>query len=78
MSHIQYTICRSGSYYYNRRVPKHAVQSYGQFIRCILSSDIHEAKAYAERLGDVAECPMDMIDQIGDRGNHRDWVWKGI
>ena len=55
MSHIQYTICRSGSYYYNRRVPKHAVQYYGQFIRCILSTDIHEAKAYAERLNDVLE-----------------------
>ena len=41
---IQYTICRSGSYCYNRRVPKHAVQYYGQFIRCILSTDIHEAK----------------------------------
>ena len=55
MSHIKYTICRSGSYYYNRRVPKHAVQYYGQFIRCILSTDIHEAKAYAERLSDVLE-----------------------
>ena len=55
MSHIQYTICRSGSYYYNRRVPKHAVQYYGQFIRCILSTDIHEAEAYAERLSDVLE-----------------------
>jgi len=55
VSHIQYTICRSGSYYYNRRVPKHAVQYYGQFIRCLLSTDIHEAKAYAERLSDVLE-----------------------
>ena len=55
MSHIKYTICRSGSYYYNRRVPNHAVQSYGQFIRCILSTDIHEAKAYAERLSFVLE-----------------------
>ena len=55
MSHIQYTICRSGSYYYNRRVPKHAVQYYGQFIRCLLSTDIQEAKAYADRLSDVLE-----------------------
>ena len=55
MSHIKYTICRSGSYYYNRRVPKYAVQYYGQFIRCILSTDIHEAKAYANRLNDVLE-----------------------
>ena len=33
MSHIQYTICRSGTYYYNRRVPSHAVKAYGSFIR---------------------------------------------
>ena len=55
MSHIQYTICRSGSYYYNRRVPKHAVKYYGQFIRCLLSTDIHEAKAYTDRLSEVLE-----------------------
>ena len=55
MSHIQYTICRSGSYYYNRRVPKHAVKYYGQFIGCLLSTDIHEAKAYAERPNDVLD-----------------------
>ena len=36
MSHIPYTICRSGTYYYNRRVPKHAVNSYGQFISAAL------------------------------------------
>ena len=29
MSHIPYTLCRSGTYYYNRRVPKHAVKAYG-------------------------------------------------
>ena len=39
MSHIQYTLCRSGRYYYNRRVPKHAVQAYGSFIRLALSKD---------------------------------------
>ena len=55
MSHIQYTICRSGSYYYNRRVPEHAVKYYGQFIGCLLSTDIHEAKAYAERPNDVLD-----------------------
>ena len=55
MSHIKYTICRSGSYYYNRRVPKHAVKYYGQFIRCLLSTNIQEAEAYAERLSDVLE-----------------------
>ena len=78
MSHIKCTICCSGRYYYNRRLPKHAVQFYGQFIGCVILADIHKLKAYAERLGDVAECSLDMIDQIGDRGNHRDWVWKGI
>ena len=36
-------------------MPKHAVQYYGQFIRCLLSTDIHEAKAYADRLSDVLE-----------------------
>jgi len=55
VSHIQYTICRSGSYYYNRRVPEHAVKYYGQFIGCLLSTDIHEAKAYAERPNDVLD-----------------------
>ena len=55
MSHIQYTLCRSGRYYYNRRVPKHAVQAYGSFIRLALSKDPVEAAAYAKRLGYVLE-----------------------
>ena len=55
MSHIQYTIHRSGTYYYNRRVPKHAVEAYGSFIRHSLSSDQIEAKAYAKRLSDILE-----------------------
>ena len=55
MSHIQYTLCRSGRYYYNRRVPKHAVQSYGSFIRLALAKDPVEAAAYAKRLGNVLE-----------------------
>ena len=38
MSHIPYTLCRSGTYYYNRRGPKHAVKTYGSFIRHALSS----------------------------------------
>ena len=66
MSHIKYIICCSGKYYYNRRLFKHAVQFYGQFIRCVISTDIHEVKAYAEGLGDVLECSLDTIDQIGD------------
>ena len=52
MSHIQYTICRSGTYYYNRRVPKHAVGAYGQFIRQALSKDTLEAEVLAKRLSD--------------------------
>ena len=55
MSHIQYTLCRSGRYYYNRRVPKHAVQAYGSFIRLALCKDPIEAEAYAKRLSDVLE-----------------------
>ena len=55
MSHIQYTISRSGTYHYNRRVPKHAVNSYGLFIRQALSKDPLEAEALAKRLSDVLE-----------------------
>ena len=55
MSHIQYTLCRSGTYYYNRRVPKHAVQAYGSFIRQALSKCPEEAAAYADRLSSVLE-----------------------
>ena len=55
MSHIQYTICRSCTYYYNRRVPKHAVNSYGPFIRQALSKDTLEAEVLAKRLSDVLE-----------------------
>ena len=55
MSHIPYTICRSGTYYYNRRVPKHAVKAYGLFIRQALSKCPEEAEAYAKRLGNVLE-----------------------
>ena len=55
MSHIPYTLCRSGTYYYNRRVPKHAVKAYGPFIRQALSKCPKEAEAYAKRLGNVLE-----------------------
>ena len=55
MSHIQYTIKRSGSYFYNRRVPKHAVNSYGPFIRQALSKCPQEAEAYAQRLSNILE-----------------------
>ena len=55
MSHIQYTICRSGTYYYNRRVPKHAILTYGRYIRYALSKDPVESEALAKRLGNVLE-----------------------
>jgi integrase len=55
MSHIQYTICRSGTYYYNRRVPKHAAKSYGPFIRQALSKCPEAAAAYSKRLSNVLE-----------------------
>ena len=55
MSHIPYTICRSGTYYYNRRVPKHAVKAYGSFIRQSLSQCPDEAAEYAKRLSYVLE-----------------------
>ena len=55
MSHIQYTIKRSGSYFYNRRVPKHAIKAYGPFIRQTLSKCPQEAAAYAQRLSNVLE-----------------------
>jgi len=55
VSHIPYTLYRSGTYYYNRRVPKHAVNAYGPFIRQALSKCPEEAEAYAKRLGDVLE-----------------------
>ncbi len=55
MSHIQYTISRSGTYYYNRRVPSHAVPAYGTHIRQALSACPIEAEAYATRLSNVLE-----------------------
>ena len=55
MSHIRYTISRSGTYYYNRRVPSHAVTAYGTHIRQALSSCPIEAEAYSTRLSNVLE-----------------------
>ena len=55
MSHIPYTICRHGTYYYNRRVPKHAVDTYGKFIRHPLSADPKVAIISAERLSSLLE-----------------------
>jgi hypothetical protein len=64
VSHIPYTICRSGTYYYNRRVPKHAVKAYGLFIRQALSKCPEEAEAYAKRLGDVLEGSWSVVDGL--------------
>ena len=50
VSHIQYTICRNSTYYYNRRVPKHAVKQYGQFIRYSLGKCPDLAEKIAHRL----------------------------
>ena len=55
MSHIPYTICRSGTYYYNQRVPIHAANSYGHFIRQVLSKDPLKAEVLSKRLSDVLE-----------------------
>jgi integrase len=55
MSHIRYTIVRSGTYYYNRRVPSHAIAAYETHIRQALSSCPIEAEAYSTRLSNVLE-----------------------
>jgi len=64
VSHIPYTICRSGTYYYNRRVPKQAVKAYGSFIRQSLSQCAEEAAEYAKRLSDVLEASWSNTSRI--------------
>jgi integrase len=64
VSHIPYTICRSGTYYYNRRVPSHAVEAYGSFIRQALSRCPDEAAEYAKRLGYVLEASWSNTTRI--------------
>ena len=64
MSHIPYTICRSGTYYYNRRVPSHAVDAYGPFIRQALSRCPDEAAEYAKRLSYVLEASWSNTTRI--------------
>jgi len=64
VSHIPYTICRSGTYYYNRRVPSHAVEAYGSFIRQALSRCPDEAAEYAKRLGYVLEASWSNTTKI--------------
>ena len=55
MSYVRYTISCSGTFYYNRRVPAHAVAAYGTHIRQALSSCPVEAEAYSSRLSNVLE-----------------------
>jgi len=55
VSHIPYTIQRSGTHYYNRRVPKHAIAAYGNFIRLALSDDGELSAIMAERLSQALE-----------------------
>ena len=55
MSHIRYTISRAGTYYYNRRVPSHAIATYGTHIRQALSTCPIEAEAFSTRLSNVLE-----------------------
>ena len=55
MSHIPYTIRRSGTYYYNRRVPKHAGKVYGSFIRQALTTSSKEATELSERISFLLE-----------------------
>ena len=59
MSHIRYTISRSGTQYYSRRVPSHAFAAYGTHIRQALSSCPLEAESYATRLSNVLEASWD-------------------
>ena len=65
MSHIPYTICRHGTYYYNRRVPKHAVGLYGKFIKNPLSSDPQSATISSERLNNLLEASWKSKHSVG-------------
>lgn len=49
MSQILVILHGSGSYDYNRRVPKHPVHPYGSFIALALSYDPVDAAVYAKR-----------------------------
>jgi integrase len=64
LSYIQYTIRRSGTYYYNRRVPSHAVEAYGSFIRQALTRCPVEAALFAARLSNVLEASWSKTTKI--------------
>ena len=65
IAHIQYTLHRSGTYYYNRRVPKYANLLYGSFIRLALSSDHEEADSLACRLSKALEAARGDPHHVG-------------
>ncbi len=50
-----YLLVRNGSFYLNRRVRKHAVTTFGKFIRLWLSKDRTDAEKIAENLSDRLE-----------------------
>ena len=55
--HIPYTLCRSGTYYYNRHVPKHAVEAYGAFIRQASSKCPEEAEGCCQTNANSSQFP---------------------
>lgn len=64
MSHIQYTLLRSGTHYYNRRVPKSAVHLYGNFIRTALSTHAEEAAELAVRISKALDASWSNPDRV--------------
>lgn len=55
MSHIPYTISRNGTFYYNRRTPKHMEALYGPSIRLKLGVDAFQVETIAQRLTDLLD-----------------------
>ena len=64
MAHIQYTLLRSGTYYYNRRVPKHACHIYGGFVRIGLSDDHEEAETLSVRITKTLNAAWSNPDRV--------------
>lgn len=53
MEQIRHTIHRNGYYYFNRRVPPHAVHNYGKSIRIRVGSESAQVKRVVARLTEV-------------------------
>ena len=64
MSHIQYTLLRSNTFYYNRRVPKAARFIYGDSIRVALSTEQNQAEVLAGRLTDALNAAWSDPDHV--------------